>query len=159
MPLTEKPKIRKSPVFRDAGPADSQPVPKPIAVSAYLRHKHVFDRGLALVLLVPCLPLIGLLVVLVRLTSRGPGIFRQVRVGLDGREFTMCKIRSMYLDAEARSGACGPRRTTPARLPWDACSASSTSTSCPNFSMSSRARCASSAHAPNGPSSWLYSGT
>ena len=38
----------------------------------------------------------------VRLTSRGPALFRQVRVGVDGRPFTMFKFRSMYTDAEDR---------------------------------------------------------
>jgi lipopolysaccharide/colanic/teichoic acid biosynthesis glycosyltransferase len=38
----------------------------------------------------------------VRLTSPGPAIFRQTRIGKNGREFTMLKFRSMYVDAEAR---------------------------------------------------------
>jgi lipopolysaccharide/colanic/teichoic acid biosynthesis glycosyltransferase len=38
----------------------------------------------------------------VRLTSRGPVIFRQTRVGKDGREFTMLKFRTMVVDAGAR---------------------------------------------------------
>ena len=55
-------------------------------------------------LLLPALPLIGLLVVLVRLTSRGPGVFRQTRVGRNGRVFVMYKLRTMSLDAEAGTG-------------------------------------------------------
>ena len=55
-------------------------------------------------LLGPALPLIGLLVLIVRLNSRGPGIFRQVRVGKRGRTFTMYKLRSMRIDAEAKTG-------------------------------------------------------
>jgi len=35
-------------------------------------------------------------------TSRGPAFYRQTRVGVDGREFTIWKIRSMYVDADAR---------------------------------------------------------
>lgn len=66
--------------------------------------KSIFDRVVALVLLVPGLPLIGLLVALVRLTSRGPGIYRQQRVGREGRVFTMYKLRSMRIDAEAGTG-------------------------------------------------------
>jgi lipopolysaccharide/colanic/teichoic acid biosynthesis glycosyltransferase len=38
----------------------------------------------------------------IRLDSSGPAIFRQRRVGLDGREFTMLKFRSMGVDAEQR---------------------------------------------------------
>lgn len=75
------------------------------------------DRTLASVLLVPALPIIGLLILLVRLTSRGPGIYKQVRVGLNNTTFTMYKIRSMRSDAEARSGAVwskpGDNRITP----------------------------------------------
>jgi len=41
----------------------------------------------------------------VRLTSRGPAFFRQRRIGVDGREFTMWKLRSMYVDAEERKAA------------------------------------------------------
>ena len=41
---------------------------------------------------------------LVRLTSRGPGIYKQARVGKDGRKFMMYKIRTMRQDAEAASG-------------------------------------------------------
>lgn len=71
----------------------------------YLFWKGLLDRLTAAVLLVPGLPLLGLLIVLVRATSRGPGIYRQVRVGKDGREFTMFKLRSMRQDAEAGTGA------------------------------------------------------
>ncbi|MCO6457135.1 MAG: sugar transferase, partial [Pirellulaceae bacterium] len=71
----------------------------------YLFWKGLLDRLTAAVLLVPGLPLLGLLIVLVRATSRGPGIYRQVRVGKDGREFTMYKLRSMRQDAEAGTGA------------------------------------------------------
>jgi lipopolysaccharide/colanic/teichoic acid biosynthesis glycosyltransferase len=49
--------------------------------------------------------LLGFLVVLIRLTSRGPGIFKQVRVGKNGKQFTMYKLRSMRYDAEAKTGA------------------------------------------------------
>lgn len=59
---------------------------------------------LAAVLLVPGSPLIGLLMVLNRLTSRGPGIYRQVRVGLHGRPFVMYKLRTMRHDAESQTG-------------------------------------------------------
>src|SRR5690606_6257819 len=38
----------------------------------------------------------------VRLTSRGPAFFAQTRIGMQGRPFTIYKLRSMYLDAEER---------------------------------------------------------
>ncbi|MEX0713904.1 MAG: sugar transferase, partial [Pirellulales bacterium] len=62
------------------------------------------ERAMALVLLIPGLPMMLLTVFVVRLTSSGPGIYRQVRVGLGGRHFVMYKIRTMRQDAEARSG-------------------------------------------------------
>ena len=70
----------------------------------YLRAKPWLDRVLAWLLLVPALPLMGGLILLIRCTSRGPGVYRQVRVGKGGRNFTMYKLRSMRLDAEAKSG-------------------------------------------------------
>ncbi len=72
--------------------------------SAYVRVKAVLDGALAALLLAPGLPIIALMVLAVRLTSRGPGIFRQVRVGRGGRKFTMYKVRTMRIDAEAATG-------------------------------------------------------
>jgi lipopolysaccharide/colanic/teichoic acid biosynthesis glycosyltransferase len=71
----------------------------------YFRWKAVIDRICASLLLAPGLPLIALMVLVVRLTSRGPGIYRQIRVGRNGRKFKMYKIRTMRHDAEAGSGA------------------------------------------------------
>lgn len=68
----------------------------------YSRWKPRFDRALAAVLLIPCLPLIGLLVLLVRWTTHGPGVYRQKRVGKHGSTFTMYKLRSMRVDAETK---------------------------------------------------------
>ncbi len=76
-----------------------------LSVPAYFQWKTILDRFLAAILLVPCLPIMGLAILLVKLTSKGPGIYRQTRVGIDGQTFTMFKIRSMRQDAEATSGA------------------------------------------------------
>ncbi|WP_328995234.1 sugar transferase [Kribbella sp. NBC_01245] len=66
--------------------------------------KSVFDRVVALALVIFfALPLLGL-VLAVKLTSRGPVLFRQRRVGRAGVEFNMLKFRSMYVDAEQRLG-------------------------------------------------------
>jgi len=64
--------------------------------------KGLLDRGVAFVSLTLLSPLLLGLALAVRLTSKGPAIFKQIRVGVDGREFTMFKFRSMYVDAEAR---------------------------------------------------------
>ena len=73
--------------------------------ASYFRWKHLFDRALALLLLVPALPLIGLCGLLVLLTSGRPVFYTQKRTGHLGRSFTMFKIRTMGQNAEAQSGA------------------------------------------------------
>ena len=64
--------------------------------------KRASDLLGAAVLILPALPLMGLLAALVRLTSPGPAFFRQDRVGKNGKPFRMYKIRSMVADAEDR---------------------------------------------------------
>lgn len=82
-----------------------------------LRRKAIADRILAALLLLPCLPVILLLVALVRLTSRGPGIYRQIRMGQNGRLFKIYKIRTMRHNAEARSGPVWTQDSDP-RITW-----------------------------------------
>ncbi len=62
--------------------------------------KSALDRAVALAALVVALPVLVVLGVLVRLDSPGPALFRQVRVGRDGRPFVMLKLRTMTTDAE-----------------------------------------------------------
>lgn len=62
------------------------------------------------------LPIMATLAYLVWRESPGPVIYRQVRVGLNGRPFTIYKMRSMRLDAEARSGARWAVKDDPRRL-------------------------------------------
>jgi len=64
--------------------------------------KETQDRSGALVLLLMAAPVLAAAATAVRLSSRGPVLFRQERVGLDGAPFTMFKLRSMVADAEAR---------------------------------------------------------
>jgi Undecaprenyl-phosphate glucose phosphotransferase len=54
-------------------------------------------------------PLLASLAILVRATSRGPVLYRQERMGLDGETFDMLKFRSMKIDAEASTGAVWAR--------------------------------------------------
>jgi sugar transferase (PEP-CTERM system associated) len=51
------------------------------------------------------LPFMLFTAIAVKLSSTGPVLYRQRRVGLNGRVFTLYKFRSMYVDAEARTGA------------------------------------------------------
>ena len=67
--------------------------------------KRVTDVILAGAALVLLFPFMILIVALIKLTSPGPAIFRQVRCGLNGRRFTCYKFRSMCADAENRKAA------------------------------------------------------
>jgi exopolysaccharide biosynthesis polyprenyl glycosylphosphotransferase len=62
--------------------------------------KRAFDFSMALIALVVLSPLLLILAVLVKLTSRGPVLFSQTRCGLGGRRFTLYKFRSMRADAD-----------------------------------------------------------
>jgi exopolysaccharide biosynthesis polyprenyl glycosylphosphotransferase len=64
--------------------------------------KEAVDRAFALVALLIASPLLVLIAAAVKLTSSGPVIFRQVRVGRDGGMFTVYKFRTMVVDAEHR---------------------------------------------------------
>jgi exopolysaccharide biosynthesis polyprenyl glycosylphosphotransferase len=63
--------------------------------------KELFDRIGASLGLLLISPLLLAMVLAVKLNSPGPAMFRQVRVGRDGREFRIYKFRTMRIDAEA----------------------------------------------------------
>ena len=82
--------------------------------------KRVFDIAIALAILLVMLPLLPFLLLAVR-SSRGPLIIRQVRVGENGRLFTMLKFRTMRAGAEEPGQAVwaqarDPRVTAPGRV-------------------------------------------
>ncbi|MGI8779850.1 MAG: sugar transferase [Solirubrobacteraceae bacterium] len=64
--------------------------------------KRSFDLAGSLVLIALLSPLLALFALTVRYTSAGPILFRQTRVGRDGRHFQVFKFRSMVADAEGR---------------------------------------------------------
>jgi len=64
--------------------------------------KRLIDVAVSLVTLFLASPILLLCAILVRTTSAGPVLFRQQRVGLNGRLFTIYKFRSMHADAERR---------------------------------------------------------
>jgi len=78
----------------------------------------ILVAGAALVVLAPFMALVALAI---RLTSRGPAIFRQVRCGLNGRQFVFYKFRSMVRDAEAMRESVEhmSTRTTAMKIPRD----------------------------------------
>jgi exopolysaccharide biosynthesis polyprenyl glycosylphosphotransferase len=63
--------------------------------------KRAFDLAGATVALVLTAPLFAIVIAAIKLGSRGPALFRQERVGLQGRSFTIYKFRSMVDGAEA----------------------------------------------------------
>ncbi len=66
--------------------------------------KRIFDVVLAAVLLVVTAPIMALIALAIRATSPGPVLYRQTRVGKDGRPFTMLKFRTMHAEAERTTG-------------------------------------------------------
>jgi exopolysaccharide biosynthesis polyprenyl glycosylphosphotransferase len=81
--------------------------------------KRIIDIVVATLALVILAPLMLAIAVAVRLTSRGPVLFRQRRVGLRGHEFTMLKFRTMRVAADADAGWTvpdDPRRTPAGRM-------------------------------------------
>jgi exopolysaccharide biosynthesis polyprenyl glycosylphosphotransferase len=69
--------------------------------------KAVFDRAAAFTGLLICGPLLLVIAAAVRLGDGGPALFRQVRVGQDGRHFQVVKFRTMVPDAEDRLAQVG----------------------------------------------------
>jgi len=67
--------------------------------------KDVFDKVSAAAALLVLAPLMAGIVLAIRRGDGGPAIFRQTRVGKDGRPFMVCKFRTMVVDAEARKAA------------------------------------------------------
>lgn len=83
--------------------------------------KRTVDCVLAASLLIATLPLMLILGILIRCTSRGPAIYAQVRLGRENKPFTLYKLRSMQHDCERLTGPCwavpnDPRVTVIGRL-------------------------------------------
>ncbi|MBX7246246.1 MAG: exopolysaccharide biosynthesis polyprenyl glycosylphosphotransferase [Candidatus Sumerlaeaceae bacterium] len=66
--------------------------------------KRLLDVIVSLLVLILLSPILLLIALLVKVTSPGPVLYKQKRVGLDGRRFNIFKFRSMRLDAERDTG-------------------------------------------------------
>src|SRR5262249_51097119 len=69
----------------------------------YALLKRIFDVCFSLGVLILTAPLFGLIALIVRLTSRGPILFIQERIGLNGKPFNMYKFRSMRAGPSSES--------------------------------------------------------
>ncbi len=75
----------------------AQPKSKPV----YHMMKRLFDVVVSLVAIIFLLLPMLLIALAIKIDSRGPAIFKQERLGKNGKPFTMYKFRSMYTNAEA----------------------------------------------------------
>jgi len=80
----------------------------------YLFFKRLIDIIVSLLAMIVLAPLFLLIVVLIRLTSPGPAVFMQNRIGLDGKIFKIYKLRSMFKEAKHEDYA--PREATDPRI-------------------------------------------
>lgn len=79
--------------------------------------KRSFDIIFSLSVMIIGLPVFVLLMIITKLTSKGPALYKQVRIGKNHKPFTIYKFRSMYINAEA----LGPQlssETDPRVTPW-----------------------------------------
>ena len=79
--------------------------------------KRVIDVGLSVTALLTFSVPMAVIALLVRYASPGPIIYRQERMGLDGRSFTVYKFRSMQHEAEGETGPVWSRDNDPRRTP------------------------------------------
>jgi exopolysaccharide biosynthesis polyprenyl glycosylphosphotransferase len=91
--------------------AELGPQPRSLAFQA------IYSRLIGIVGFLLVLPIMLLVAIAVRLTSSGPVLFRQKRVGLNGDAFILYKFRSMRMDAEAKTGAVWATRDDPRVTP------------------------------------------
>jgi sugar transferase (PEP-CTERM system associated) len=75
--------------------------------------KRLFDIAASLALLVIALPVIIVTAIIVKLESKGPAFYRQIRVGLYGEPFSIVKLRSMRQDAEIAGKAVWAEKDDP----------------------------------------------
>lgn len=78
--------------------------------------KEIFDRLAGLVLLLAFAIPMAIIAVLIKLTSKGPVLYKQTRVGMDQKEFTMLKFCTMTVDAE-KDGPQWAKPDDPRRTP------------------------------------------
>ena len=83
----------------------------------YAIAKRGFDIVLSIIAMVVLSPLFLITALLVKLTSKGPIIYTQTRVGKNGSFFKIYKFRTMKVDAEKYSGAVWAKENDPRLIP------------------------------------------
>ena len=78
--------------------------PKPFRDIQAQIFKRLFDISFSLICLLFLFPILIIIALITRCTSKGPVLFSQERMGQYGRPFRIYKFRSMYIDAEMRTG-------------------------------------------------------
>ncbi len=107
MTVLERPRYQQQRSIRlDTTHAAAEAPPARPARPGYLAWKALTDYVVALALLVLTAPLVLVLAVLVKLTSRGPAFYAQRRLGHRGVAFTLLKLRTMAHDCERLTGPC-----------------------------------------------------
>jgi lipopolysaccharide/colanic/teichoic acid biosynthesis glycosyltransferase len=80
---------------------------------SFERLKRATDIILSIITLVFCSPFLFVSAILIKLTSKGPVIYKQRRVGRYGKIFEIYKLRTMHIDAEKDTGAVWAERDDP----------------------------------------------
>jgi lipopolysaccharide/colanic/teichoic acid biosynthesis glycosyltransferase len=116
--IRNEPVIRPKTIYKPAGrdgaylPASAElhHAPSLARPDSYVRLKRVLDVAIAAGLLVAMTPILLIAALLVRLTSNGPAIYVQTRLGRRGLPFRIFKLRTMYDNCESLTG---PRWAVP----------------------------------------------
>ncbi|MFP3565370.1 undecaprenyl-phosphate glucose phosphotransferase [Paraburkholderia sp. SIMBA_030] len=112
------PDVRSIALFDGSGVIDLLGVPainlvaSPLSASSMLK-KEIFDRLFASAALIGLAPILLAIAIAVKLSSRGPVLFKQKRKGADGRVFTIYKFRSMRLHTEEKGTLSQATRNDP----------------------------------------------
>ena len=80
-------------------------------------NKRIFDIAISFISIILSSPVMLLVSIVIKLTSSGPIIYNQERMGLDGRVFEMHKFRSMKIDSETETGPVWATKNDP-RKTW-----------------------------------------
>ncbi len=87
------------------------------AQKSFAKFKRLLDLLLASFGLFVTLPVLVICAAIIKLTSKGPIIYKQKRVGLSGKVFEIYKLRTMFVDAERFTGAVWARENDPRITP------------------------------------------